>query len=79
MHDLASNNSMLCRSVLTVTVASNAPKALWVVVMYTMNNHTYNAMRVCDSRTYKALYLSCLEAKDTAQSLWKMLVHLLKN
>ena len=29
------------------------------------NNHTYNAMRVCDSQTYKALYLSCLGAKDT--------------
>ena len=24
---------------------------------------------VCDSRTYKALYLSCLGAKDTTQSL----------
>ena len=38
-------------------------KASWVVVMYTMNNH--NAMRACDSRTYKALYLGCLGAKDT--------------
>ena len=28
-------------------------------------------MRFCDSRT---LYLSCLEAKDTAQSLWETLV-----
>ena len=37
-------------------------------------------MRFCDSLTYKALYLSCLEAnKDTAQSLWEMLVSLLKN
>ena len=62
-----------------VTVASCAPKASWVVVMYTMNNHTYNAMRVCDSRTYKALYLSCLEAKDTAQSLWETLASLLKS
>ena len=51
MHNLASNNkhshgvegkdtSLLCRSVFTVTVASCAPKASWVVVMYTMNNHT---------------------------------------
>ena len=47
--------------------------------MYTMNNHIYNAMRFCDSRTYKALYLSCLQAKDTAQSLWETLVSLLKN
>ena len=31
-------------------------KASWVVVMYTMNNHTYNAMQFCHSRTYKALY-----------------------
>ena len=51
---------------------------LWVVVMCTMNNHTYNAMRVCDSQTYKALYLSCLGAKDTTQSLWETLVSLLK-
>ena len=29
-----------------VTVVSSAPKASWVVVMYTMNNHTHNAMRV---------------------------------
>ena len=42
------------------------------------NNHTYNAMRVCDSGTYKALYLSCLGAKDTTQSLWETLVSLLK-
>ena len=59
MHNLASNNkhshsvegsyfstTVLCRSVFTVTVVSSAPKALWVVVMYTMNNHTYNTMRV---------------------------------
>ena len=32
--------------IVTVTVASSSPKASWVVVMYTMNNHTYNAMRV---------------------------------
>ena len=41
------------------TVASCAPKASWVVVMYTMNNHTTR----CDSVTAglnKALYLSCL-------------------
>ena len=38
----------------------------------------YNALQVCDSRTYKALYLSCLGAKDTTQSLWEMLVSLLK-
>ena len=35
-------------------------------------------MRVCDSWTYKALYLSCLGAKDTIQSLWETLVSLLK-
>ena len=65
---------MLCRSVFTVTV-----KALWVVVMYTMNNRTYNGMQYCDSQTYKALYLSYLESKDTTQSLWEMLGSLLKN
>ena len=27
--------------------------------MYTMNNHTSNTMRVCDSRTYKAVKLAC--------------------
>ena len=53
-------------------------KASWVVVMYTMNNHTYNAMQFCDSRTHKALYLSCLGAKDATQSLWETLVSLLK-
>ena len=31
-----------------------------------------------DSPTYKALYLSCLGAKDTTQSLWETLVSLLK-
>ena len=59
MHDLASNNkhshgvegsetediyfsaTVLCRSVFTVTVVSSEPK---VVVMYTMNNHTYDAI-----------------------------------
>ena len=35
-------------------------------------------MRVCDSQTYKALYLNCLGAKDTTQNLWKTLVSLLK-
>ena len=49
-----------------------------LLAMYTMNNHTYNAMQVCDSGTYKALYLSCLGAKDTTQSLWETLVSLLK-
>ena len=34
-------------------------------------------MRVCDSRTYIALNLSCLGAKDTTQSLWET-VSLLK-
>ena len=34
-----SPTTVLCRSVVTVTVASSAPKALWVVVLYTMNNH----------------------------------------
>ena len=62
---------------LIVIVVSHAAKASWVVVMYTMNNHTYNAMRVCDSRTYKTLYLSCLGAKDITQSLWETLVSLL--
>ena len=33
---------------------------------------------VCDSRTYKALFLSRLGAKDTTQSLWETLVSLLK-
>ena len=28
-----------------------------------MNYHTYNTMRFCDSQIYKALYVSCLEAK----------------
>ena len=36
-------------------------------------------MRVCDSRTYKALYLSCLGAKDTTQSFWETLVSLLRS
>jgi len=35
-------------------------------------------MQVCDKRTSKALYPSCLGAKDTTQSLWEMLVGLLK-
>jgi len=35
-------------------------------------------MRVCDSGTYKALYLSWFGAKDTTQSLWETLVSLLK-
>ena len=30
----------------TVTAGRSSPKASWGVVMYTMNNHTYNAMRV---------------------------------
>ena len=61
MHNLASNSkhshgvegnetedtTVLWRSVFTVIVVSSAPKALWVV-MYTMNNHTYNG---CDSVT----------------------------
>ena len=64
---------MLCRSVFTVTAVSSEPKASWVVVMYTMNNHI-----VCDSRTCKALFLSRLGAKDTTQSLWETLVSLLK-
>ena len=29
-----------------VTAGSSSPKASWDVVMYTMNNHTYNVMRV---------------------------------
>ena len=39
---------------------------------------SYNAIRVCDSVTYKALFLSRLGAKDTTQSLWETLVSLLK-
>jgi len=70
--------SGLARLVVTVTVVSSTPKALWVVVMYIINNHTYNVMRVRDSRTYKALYLSCLGAKDTTHNLWETLVSLLK-
>ena len=34
------STTVFCWSVFTVTVASCAPKASWVVVMYTMNNHT---------------------------------------
>ena len=94
MHNLASNNKhshgvegsetgdtslLQCfGGQFSVIVVSSEPKALWVVVMYTMNNYTYNAMRFCDSRTYKALYLSCLGAKDTTQTLWETLVSLLK-
>ena len=58
MHNLASNNKhshgversetsllpVICRSAFTVTAVSSEPKASWVVVMYTMNNHTYSAM-----------------------------------
>ena len=51
MHNLASNNkyshgvegsetSLLHCSGFTVTAVSSEPKASWVVVMYTMNNHT---------------------------------------
>ena len=51
MHNLASNNkhshvvegsetSPLHCSGFTVTAVSCEPKASWVVVMYTMNNHT---------------------------------------
>ena len=45
--------SLLQCLVVTVTVVSSAPKASWVVVMYTMNNHTYNAMRESDNRLAK--------------------------
>ena len=63
---------LLYYSALQVSFHSDSePKALWVVVMHTMNNQTYNATRVCDSGTYKALYLSCLGAKDTTQCLWE--------
>ena len=56
MHNLASNNKhshgvegsetedtslLQCfAGQFSVTVVSSEPKALWVVVMYTMNNHT---------------------------------------
>ena len=67
-------STVLCRSVVTVTVVSSAPKASWVV----MNNHAYNAMQVRQS-TCKALDLvSCLGAKGTTQTLLEMLVGLLK-
>ena len=36
---------VLCRLVVTVKVVSSAPKASWVLI-YAMNNHTYNAIRV---------------------------------
>ena len=39
--------SLLQFLVVTVTAVSSAAKASWVV-MYTMNNHTYNAMRVLE-------------------------------
>ena len=63
---------MLCRSVFTVTAVSSEPKALWVVVMYTMNNH------ILKSVTAGLTKLSRLGAKDTTQSLWETLVSLLK-
>ena len=47
-----------------VTVVS---KALWVV-MYTMNNHTYNARWSLTTDLQSTV--SCLEAKDTTQSLF---------
>ena len=75
-----SPTTVLCRSVVTVTVASSGPKAsrvLSVVVMYTMNNCTYNKIRVMQPAC-KALYQSCLQAKDTTQSLLETLVTLLK-
>ena len=76
---LAKSNSLpksACRVVLNVPVGMLVGDRSAVQLrlrglllrMYTVNNHTYNAMRVCDSRTYKALYLSCLGGKE---SLWE--------
>ena len=56
--------------VVTVTAVSNAPKAS-SVVRYTMNNHTYPSLTTALG---KALYQSCLEAKDTTQSFLEKLV-----
>jgi len=42
---LTEGGSILQCMVVIVSAVSSAPKASWVV-MYTMNNHTYNAMRV---------------------------------
>ena len=43
----STDTSILQCLVVTVTAVSGAPKASWAV-MYTMNNHTYNAMRESD-------------------------------
>ena len=53
-----------------VTDVSSASKALWVV-MYTMNNHTYNARWRLAKHCIKVVL-------DTTQSLLEMLVGLLK-
>ena len=45
-------STVVCRLVVTVTVFSSAPKASWVV-MYAMNNRTYNVMRVGDNTVSK--------------------------
>ena len=75
---LALDTSLLQCLVVTVTAVSSAPKASWVV-LYTMNNHTYNAMRESDNRLVKhCMYQSCLGAKDTTQNLLETLVGLLK-
>ena len=37
------DTSLLQCLVVTVTAVSTAPNASWVVVMYTMNNHTYKS------------------------------------
>ena len=46
---LALDTSLLQSLVVTVTAVSSAPK----VVMYTMNNQTYNAMQESDNRLAK--------------------------
>ena len=70
---LALDTSLLQCLVFTVTTVSSATKASWVI-MYTMNNHTYNAMQ---NLTFNQLAKqSCLGAKDTIQSLLETLVGL---
>ena len=37
-------------------IVSSAAKASWVVVMYTLNNHTYNAMKLDLQSTISKLF-----------------------
>ena len=77
-------NKCVHTSIPRVTVVSSAPKASWVV-MYAMDNHTYNPQSLrhvainWESVTINLQSaVSCLGVKDTTQSLWEMLVGLLK-